>query len=610
MDSALHKDIKNVFTDSGLILDDKLLAECVSICQMYGLDADSLRFKVEAVNYRATTTASEISRITMETLDVVKRQIQASLNKDSTKKAQVNSKAFVTAQVNRTRLPPHFLKGLGPSMGPTAVQVKQEHMGDLGPTVTSTIATSNVVFSGPPMNSEAKRKRAYRYMYEKISERSEALDDIIQDFADLVRAHYDIKNEFGDPSSVTDEEVYVVGRITHDIDTTSGAKLAESSIFIESSRYISSGSRVALRFDPAVRLRGFVRGVGGTGIYPGCVVALKGKNGSGEYFFATEVLSIPPLKPSPQAQGVMNPKMDPLSGKTAASMMVVCGPFTVDADLGFRPWRALLQQIKASKPDVLLLIGPFVDSTHPKIKTGDADVTPANLFKVHFQDTLKAFLTVSPASLVLVVPSVKDMMSSHNVYPQPEFDPNLFAYHPRIHLLPNPCRFTINEISFAVTSVDTLFHLRKEEYFKRGVEFESLPAEANDLPADGMANLCRHMLLQRSFYPIFPTPPDLAHEVNLDMSHSQDLSMVNDELELDYAPDILITPSRLKQFSKVVHTTTAINPSFLSKGSYATISLAPLATGKPVDRIKVDIAKLENPTATTSAATTAPPTTS
>lgn len=132
----------------------------VSICQMYGLDAESLRFKLEAVNYKATTTASEISRITIETLEVVKRQIQASLNKDTVKKAQINPKSFVTAQVNRSRLPPHMLRSLGASMGPTAVQVKQE-AGDLGAhTLSSTIATSNVVFSGPPVNPEAKRKRA------------------------------------------------------------------------------------------------------------------------------------------------------------------------------------------------------------------------------------------------------------------------------------------------------------------------------------------------------------------------------------------------------------------------------------------------------------------
>lgn len=86
-----------------------------------------------------------------------------------------------------------------------------------------------------------------------------------------------------------------------------------------------------------------------------------------------------------------------------------------------------------------------------------------------------------------------------------------------------------------------------------------------------MANLCRHLLLQRrcsvlflvhdnalihvllfgiSFYPIFPPPLDLSHEVNLDVSHIDGVRMV-DEGDLDYAPDVLILPSRLKQFSKV-----------------------------------------------------------
>ena len=57
----------------------------------------------------------------------------------------------------------------------------------------------------------------------------------------------------------------------------------------------------------------------------------------------------------------------------------------------------------------------------------------------------------------------------------------------------------INDIAFATTSVDTLFHLRKEEYFKRGVEIESLAPSPDDLPNDVMAGLCRHLLLQRRY---------------------------------------------------------------------------------------------------------------
>lgn len=53
-----------------------------------------------------------------------------------------------------------------------------------------------------------------------------------------------------------------------------------------------------------------------------------------------------------------------------------------------------------------------------------------------------------------------------------------------------------------------------------------------------------------SFYPIFPPPQDLSAEVNLDVTHIDGVRMVNDD-GLDFAPDVMILPSRLKQFSKV-----------------------------------------------------------
>jgi len=187
---------------------------------------------------------------------------------------------------------------------------------------------------------------------------------------------------------------------------------------------------------------------------------------------------------------------------------------------------------------------------------------------------------------------VRDLVSNHAAFPQPEFDPEIFASHDRIHTLPNPARFSVNDVSFAASSVDVLFHVRKEEYFKRGIEVDSLPAHPDDSSDDTMANLCRYLLQQRSFYPLFPVPQDLVQEVNLDVSHSDGLSMVVDD-ELDYAPDVMILPSKLKQFSKFVHSTCTINPSFLSKGTYGLMELAPRSSGTPKERIKIEVVKLE-----------------
>ena len=107
-----------------------------------------------------------------------------------------------------------------------------------------------------------------------------------------MRHFYHISNIF---VNCQQEEVTIVGRITHDAESASMSKLSEGAICIESSRMLSSGARVPLLLDPAIKIRSFVQGVGGVGIYPGAIVALKGKNGGGGYFLATEILGVRPI---------------------------------------------------------------------------------------------------------------------------------------------------------------------------------------------------------------------------------------------------------------------------------------------------------------------------
>ena len=113
--------------------------------------------------------------------------------------------------------------------------------------------------------------------------------------------------------------------------------------------------------------------------------------------------------------------------------------------------------------------------------------------------------------------------------------------------------------------MDVLFHLRKEQLVMRAEEIESLEVNGQPPATDTMASLARLILQQRrfvftpshldrihylpiSFYPLFPTPLDLSHEVNLDVSHLDHLALCHEKGAP--APDVLITPSRLKHFSK------------------------------------------------------------
>jgi len=67
-------------------------------------------------------------------------------------------------------------------------------------------------------------------------------------------------------------------------------------------------------------------------------------------------------------------------------------------------------------------------------------------------------------------------------------------------MIPNPGSFSLNSVKFGATSVDVVFHLRKEEFTKSASEaVEPLPAAPDDTGKDSMANLCRHVLQQRRY---------------------------------------------------------------------------------------------------------------
>ena len=78
------------------------------------------------------------------------------------------------------------------------------------------------------------------------------------------------------------------------------------------------------------------------------------------------------------------------------------------------------------------------------------------------------------------------------------------------------------------------------------------------------------MILQQSFYPLFPAPVG----TQLELRQMGKLSMVQ-------KPDLLVLPSKLNTFAKVIQGTLCVNPGKLTKGNgggtYAHISVNPLA---------------------------------
>ncbi|KIK69549.1 hypothetical protein GYMLUDRAFT_212131 [Collybiopsis luxurians FD-317 M1] len=576
--------------------DPNLLTECQKLCELYGITPQDLQFKWEAATFHSGTVASarEAARFTMESLAGVRAQIKRELEQGSgsaKKKTQVRSLASGVASINRNKMPFGLSRNVVAAQRVPEVSIKMEPDLDLMPDSSlselkekSTAGPSKVNFKGPQSDLESRRKRAYRYMFEKTSERGQVLDLRIEEMAELVQQHYGIP-ELNDPASSTDEEVFVVGRITHDLD--SQTKLTEATLTLETSRRLSdhSGARIALRFDPSLKIKGGAQGAGGLGLFPGAIVALKGQNGGAGWFSVTEILALPPLSSSTS--------MKPSPDDDSFSMYIASGPFTAETDLNYNPWDVFVKTIRRTKPSVVVLLGPFVDASHPMIQAGEVDETPLDLFQRIFLQPLRDFLSLSSGSIAVLVPSIRDLISSHAVYPQSELHKLVIKSDPRIRLVPNPCLFSINDITFGATSVDVLFHLRKEEVVKRGQEVDSvIPLSSEDNGADALANACRHLLQQRSFYPVFPVPEELCNEVNLDVTHSADLKLDSDMD--DVAPDVLIIPSRYRQFCKSVHSTTAINPSNLVKGYYSTVNVATSAPGRTLkERLNTGLVKIE-----------------
>ncbi|PAV21803.1 DNA polymerase subunit B [Pyrrhoderma noxium] len=528
----------------------ELLKECVSICELYNLEADDLYYKLEVKLFNSLQRGETRRPLTREDVEAVKSELMASLN---SKRARELPRRNDIGGIKRNEM-------LLSMMRRSAHGVSKHTLSQPARSVLL-----NAEFKGP---SESDREeRRYKYMYEKISDRSEVLDERIDEFGEMIRGLLD-ETELSDPSSTSEEDVVVVGRICGDAENPS-LKLTDGSVFLESSRMMGAGARVPLHFSPTVKLRGMNLGVSSITLFPGEIVALKGRNGGGGTFVVDEILGIPAL----------NVSSEPAHHK-GFTMAMTCGPYSKDRKpdskeifLDFSDFKAFLNKMSSLKPSVILLLGPFIDALHPLVKSGDLEQFPDDIFEEHFRKPIDKFLETSKSTLVLIQPGIRDLLSDHPVFPQRELDiVSKFENRRNIRTIPNPCRFSINGVTFGSTSVDVLLHMRNNEFTQRGVATEPLPLVHPEAGApDLWTNMCKHLLVQRSFYPIFPAPVELSSDVNLDISHSAGLRM--DPGSEEYAPDVLFLPSKFKQFKKIVDSTWAINSSFLSKGKYALLTM-------------------------------------
>ena len=419
----------------------------------------------------------------------------------------------------------------------------------------------------PPTESRVKLKAntelakfAYRGAAMKLSESSEVLDDRIDTFTELVQAHHQLPDSaFGNPAAQSTAEIVAVGRIACD---TPNGKLNAASLCLESSRRMGAGMRVPLRMNDLAY-----------DLFPGKIVAVRGTNVSGEYFSITEVLPMPSLPvaaSTPAEVDVHNDRLTSNDGETRPlSLLVGSGPYTTDTDLSFAPLQALLSKAEEQKTDVLILNGPFLDLEHPLVASGDFEpylpsdakiepdrATINDVFRILISQPLQRLVQAVPTITVILVPSVRDVISKHVSWPQDRFPKPALGLPKQVQVVTNPITLSINEMIVGISSQDVLFELRKENVYQAG-------KGQGSFGEDLLARLSGAVIEQRHFFPVFPPqgrdnlpkPAGVVGEVEPDerlaVGANLDLGYLKLGEWLNVRPDVLVLPSTLSPFAKV-----------------------------------------------------------
>lgn len=405
---------------------------------------------------------------------------------------------------------------------------------------------NNLVMRVIPMGGDEVLSQVYKYMFEKVRDAADVLDDVITSLADQMITDLNTE-EYSQLRLPSNEAVCAAGRICCD----SVGRLNFASVLLEGSREISSGSAVPLDL---THLSEF-------SLFPGQIVGVRGVNTTGNKLVVQELLPGKVLPP-PDSPAIIK------NATGAVQVVVASGPFTTTDNLLYEPLTDLLSVLKENPPHMLILLGPLLDAAHPLVvenqlaETHDAIVT--RCLRI-ITSTLE-----NSGTEVVLVPSSRDVCCP-TVYPTPPYDAGN-----SITSVSDPVLLDINGTVVALTATDILFHLGKEEI--------SYPPQGSDR----LGRLARHILRQQCMYPLYPPPEGFCI----------DQEQADTNARLPCTPHLLILPSDLRYFIREMEGCVVINPERLAKGlvggTYARLEIhsATEEKCKIVDRVGVHIIKV------------------
>lgn len=112
-------------------------------------------------------------------------------------------------------------------------------------------------------------------------------------------------------------------------------------------------------------------------------------------------------------------------------------------------------------------MGPFIDEAHPSIQNGSVEIpngppTMENLFKHHISSRLRMLTDIQ----IILVPHIRDVVSSHAVWPQEALSRQFLDLPKNVRCLTNPTIFGLGETTIAISTCDILRGISLEECTK------------------------------------------------------------------------------------------------------------------------------------------------
>ncbi|CDW59363.1 DNA directed DNA polymerase alpha 2 [Trichuris trichiura] len=504
-----------------------VMDKALRICNQYQLNAEEF-----ASEYIAFAYCKELpNELSQDRLDIFVRQLKkATASKKGNKVNQFLSNSYASDHAENISQELLAVYGVQSTNSPSIVRLDSVseaptesvllRFGESsGTNWMYRIANRNILVR--PFDSSFCLKRTNRYMCQKCEDVSLCLAAKMEQLEQL--ALKDVLppgSFFSRLGTVSDDSIYVCGQL-----------LSVFGCFRDNPLDLSIQGALGdlLKLDLSL--------VSDCSLFPGQIAAVHGTGKRGE-FCATAFYA-----------GVLPPAVEVNLSETVdhLSVFIAAGSFVSRNDFKWQPLRDLLNICKTHNPDILLLIGPFVSEKCNVIE---------RVSKVGSEKCFAQIISIISTALsgsrttVIVISSGQDILAEP-VFPCPPYSPRRLPMHPKILFFSDPSILRINGLTFAVTSTDVVRHLSAEEIF---IGTSSEPR---------MDRILKHLLLQRSFYPLYPS----AMELNLDIIA---LSRYG---QLPILPNFCITPSDCQFFIKEIHNCIFINPGRSAKRIYSRLEV-------------------------------------